>query len=101
MLSPALSCAPGQRAAFLKEFRALIPLVRAESGCIEYGAAVDIASGLAMQSAMRENVVTVVEKWTDLEALKKHLQAPHMVAYRPKVKDFVVQTKLDVLAPAD
>ena len=31
----------GQRAAFLKEFHALVPLVRAEAGCLEYGPAID------------------------------------------------------------
>jgi quinol monooxygenase YgiN len=91
----------GTRPAFLAEFHKLVPLVRAEEGCLEYGPAVDVASGLAVQIPMRANVVTVVEKWKDLDCLKKHLQAPHMAAYRPKVKDFVVDTKLQVLAPAE
>jgi quinol monooxygenase YgiN len=91
----------GTRAAFLAEFRRLVPLVRAEEGCLDYGPAVDVASGLSAQVPERPHVVTVVEKWENLDALKKHLQAPHMVAYRPKVKDFVVATKLQVLTPAD
>ena len=56
---------------------------------------------LTLQSPLRANVVTVVEKWETLDSLKKHLQAPHMIAYRPKVKDFVVATVLQVLAPAN
>ena len=97
----AIELHPGTRNAFLAEFRKLVPLVRAEDGCLEYGPTLDVASGLALQGPVRENVVIVVEKWEDLDSLKKHLQAPHMIAYRPKVKDFVVGTKLDVLAPAD
>ncbi len=90
----------GTRDAFLQEFRTLVPLVRAEAGCLEYGAAVDVPSGLSIQVPVRENVVTVVEKWESIEALKAHSQAPHMVAYRPKVKDFIRGTQLQVLAPA-
>jgi quinol monooxygenase YgiN len=90
----------GQREAFLKEFNALVPLVRAEAGCLEYGPAVDVSSGIAAQIPLRENVVTVVEKWSDLAALKAHSVAPHMEDYRPKVKHLVVSTKLQVLEPA-
>ena len=35
-----------------------------------------------------------------LAALKAHLVAPHMVAYRPKVKEFVLSSKLQILEPA-
>jgi quinol monooxygenase YgiN len=62
---------------------------------------VDVASGLTMQGPVRQNVVTVMEKWENLESLRKHLQAPHMLLYRPRVKDFVVDTKLQVLVPVD
>jgi quinol monooxygenase YgiN len=90
----------GQRDAFLKEFRALVPQVRAENGCLEYGPAVDVASGIGAQGPPRASVVTVVEKWSDLAALKAHLVAPHMEAYRPRVKHLVRSTTLHVLEPA-
>jgi quinol monooxygenase YgiN len=90
----------GQREAFLKEFRAVVPQVRAEAGCLEYGPTVDAASGIGGQGAPRPDVVTVVEKWTDLEALKAHLVAPHMRAYRPRVKTLVKSTTLQILEPA-
>jgi quinol monooxygenase YgiN len=90
----------GKRDAFLDEFRKIVPLVRAEAGCLEYGAAVDVPTGIPVQGEPRENVVVIVEKWESVEALKAHLQAPHMVAYRPKVKEFVVVTKLQILQPA-
>ncbi len=90
----------GQRDAFLKEFRALVPQVRAENGCLEYGPTVDVASGIGAQGQPRANVVTVVEQWSDLAALKAHLVAPHMEAYRPRVKHLVRSTTLQVLEPA-
>jgi quinol monooxygenase YgiN len=92
--------AQGKREAFLEEFRRLVPLVRTEAGCLEYGPAVDVDSGIAAQIPQREAVVTVVEKWESLDALRAHLQAPHMAAYRSRVKDFVVGVKLQVLQPA-
>jgi quinol monooxygenase YgiN len=91
---------PGTREAFLGEFRRLVPEVRAESGCIEYGAAVDVASGLGPQTALRPDAVTVIEKWSDLESLRAHAGAAHMAAYRARVKDWVVRTTLQVLEPA-
>lgn len=91
---------PGKRAAFLQEFHQLMPLVHAEDGCFEYGPAIDMQTSIAAQGAARENVVTVVEKWSNLAALEAHLQAPHMVDYRVKVKDYVVGVKLHVLQPA-
>ncbi len=95
-----IELAPGKREAFLNEFRQLVPKVLAEAGCLEYGPTVDVASEIAAQGAVREDVVTVVEKWSDLAALRAHLVAPHMEAYRPRVKDIVRSTKLQILEPA-
>jgi quinol monooxygenase YgiN len=92
---------PGARAAFLADFDRLAPEVHAEDGCLEYAAAVDVASGLALQGPVREDVVTVVERWASLAALAAHLAAPHMDAHRARVRELVVRTTLQVLAPAD
>ncbi len=90
---------PGTRDRFLREFARLEPEVRAEVGCIEYGAAVDLASGAPGQIPVRPDWVTVVEKWSSVETLAAHGVAPHMEAYRERVKDFVVGVSLQVLAP--
>jgi quinol monooxygenase YgiN len=90
---------PGRREAFLAEFRRLVPLVRAEAGCLEYGPAVDLATDIAAQVPPRDDVVMVVEKWESLDALKVHLTAPHMTEYRGRVKDMVVSAKLLILQP--
>jgi quinol monooxygenase YgiN len=91
---------PGQRDAFLKEFKRIMPMVHAETGCIEYGPAVDVASGISVQGPMRENVAVIIEKWESLAALKAHLTAPHMIEYRVRVKDFVDGVTLQILEPA-
>jgi quinol monooxygenase YgiN len=90
---------PGAREQFLSEFLAIVPEVRAEDGCVEYGAAVDRPTGLAAQPPVRDDVVVVVEKWRDLPALQAHLAAPHMTAYRERVKDLVTTVELQVLEP--
>ena len=90
---------PGKRDAFLAEFNRIVPLVRAEAGCIEYGPSVDVASGLSMQGPLRENIAVIIEKWEGLAALRAHTQAPHMAEYRLAVKDLVVGVQLQVLQP--
>ena len=91
----------GKRPEFLAEFRQIVPKVRAESGCIEYFPAVDVASGLPVQGPARDDIVVVVEKWESVAALEAHLIAPHMMEYRPKVKDFVKKVHLQILSPAE
>src|SRR3712207_1337154 len=46
---------PGRRDAFLAEFHKLVPLVRAEDGCLEYGPAVDILTGIPVQDPVRDD----------------------------------------------
>jgi quinol monooxygenase YgiN len=92
--------AAGRRAEFLKEFHALVPSVKAEVGCIDYGPTIDVASGIPVQGALRDDIVTVVERWENLGALRAHLVAPHMQSYREKVKDLVLGMELQVLEPA-
>jgi quinol monooxygenase YgiN len=91
--------APGRRADVLAEFQALVPLVRAEKGCLEYGPTIDVATGIPAQGAPRDDSFTVVERWEDLDSLQAHLMAPHMLAYRGKVKGLVLGTTLQVLEP--
>jgi quinol monooxygenase YgiN len=95
-----IETAPGRREDFLTAFHELVPDVRAEQGCVEYGPAVDLATSIADQPAVRDNVVVVIEKWESVEALKKHLEAPHMLRYRRTVKDLVLGVSIRVLEPA-
>ena len=40
----------GKRAEFLDEFHKLVPMVKAEDGCIEYGPNVDVDTGIPRRS---------------------------------------------------
>jgi quinol monooxygenase YgiN len=91
---------PGQREALLAAFRDLMPQVRAERGCIEYGTTVDLATPIEVAAPVREDAVTVVEKWESVAALEDHLAAPHMTMHRERVKDLVAGVEIRVLEPA-
>ncbi len=90
----------GKRAEFLEAFKALVPKVLAEDGCIEYGPTIDVVTNIDAQSDRSDDRVTVVEKWEDLEALEKHLVAAHMLEYRDQVGAIVKSVSLKVLEPA-
>ncbi len=84
---------------FLKIFKANVPAVRSEKGCLAYTPTMDLKTGLPPQQ-LDPQVVTIVEKWESLEALQDHLAAPHMLAYKEKVKDIVENVSLKVLQDA-
>ena len=95
-----ITAKPGQREAILTHFRANVPAVRAEKGCIEYGAAVDAEPALKFQTAYGPDSFLVVEKWESLDALKAHAAAPHMAAYAGKTKDMIASRAIHILQPA-
>ena len=89
----------GRLSDFLKIFKMNMIKVREEKGCIEYFPTVDISADLPPQ-LLDENVVTVIERWESLEALRDHLKALHMLTYREKVKELVLSVSLKVLQEA-
>ncbi|MCP4023684.1 MAG: antibiotic biosynthesis monooxygenase [Desulfobacteraceae bacterium] len=86
----------GQLSKFIEIFKSNIPNVLEEKGCIEYVPTIDLATGLPPQE-LNKNVTTIIEKWHNLEDLKAHLSAPHMLAYKEKVKDLVEKVSIKVL----
>lgn len=91
---------PGQRDAVLEAFKANVPAVRAEQGCIEYGAAVDMANGPGFQVLYGPDAFAVIEKWENMDALKAHGAAPHMAAYGARTKELVASRAIHILSPA-
>ena len=89
---------PGQRETVLQAFRANVPAVHAEDGCIEYGATVDADAG-QFQTKFGPDTFVVVEKWASLDALKAHAASPHMAAYAAKTKPMIANRVIHVLSP--
>jgi len=90
---------PGKRAEFIEIFKANVPAVLAEAGCIEYIPAIDTNSGIEAQWK-DETVVTVIEKWETLDALHAHLAAHHMGQFREDTAELVEDVSLTVLENA-
>ena len=95
-----ITAKPGMRDAILTAFRANMPAVHAENGCLEYGPAID-AEGLGgMQTKFGPDAFVVIEKWESLDALKAHAASPHMAAYGAKTREMIASRVIHVLSPA-
>ena len=89
----------GKRNEYLRELKKVIPDVRAESGCLEYGPATDVATDITVQEPVNQNVVTIIERWADIQALKDHLKTHHMKTYRDATKSVVRNLRVRILKP--
>jgi quinol monooxygenase YgiN len=89
---------PGKREEVLAAFRANMPAVHAEAGCIEYGPVIDAEGGAGAKFG--PDTFVVVEKWESLDHLGAHARSPHMAAYAAKTRDLLANREIHVLSPA-
>jgi quinol monooxygenase YgiN len=90
----------GCRNAYLDILRGNVPNVKAEKGCLMYEPTVDTETDMPIHEKSGDDVVTIIEAWESIDALKNHFQAPHMLSYREKVKDITNKVAIRVLQPA-
>lgn len=95
-----LTAKPGMRAEVLELFKANVPAVLAEDGCIEYGATVDADGVGGFQTKFGDDAIVVIEKWASLDALMAHAASPHMKEYSKKTKDMIAERVIHILSPA-
>lgn len=88
---------PGQRDTVLQAFRANVPAVLAEDGCIEYGAVIDVANAPAFQTPIGPDTFLVIEKWASMAALEAHARSAHMAAYGALTREHIAQRLIHVL----
>lgn len=88
---------PGQREKVLEIFRANVPAVHAEAGCISYEAVVDVPGFGAPQTLVGDDTFIVVERWESVQALKAHGASPHMAEYARKTKPMLAQRAINIL----
>ena len=93
-----ITAKPGKRDEILKNFKANVPAVHAEKGCIEYGATVDTDGGPFAKFG--PDTFVVIEKWESMDHLKAHGASAHMKAYGEKNKDLVANRAIHVLQNA-
>lgn len=89
----------GKRSEFINLFKTIVPLVKAEKGCIEYFPAIDFPTDLPPQE-MNENEVTIIEKWESMDHLMAHMTTPHMAEHMEKEKDLVEKASIKILHEA-
>ena len=87
----------GMRDIILKEFRANMPAVHAEKGCLEYRPVIDAEGFGGFQTKLGPDAFVSIEKWESPEALKAHATAPHMAAYAAKTKELMASRVIHVL----
>lgn len=78
---------PGQRDAFVRRIResGILDAIRGEEGCLGYS---------YYLPEEEDGTLLLIEKWTDAQAQKAHLETPHMkqmAAFKP---EYVADTKL-------
>lgn len=91
---------PGKREEVLDLFRANVPAVKEEDGCIEYGATVDADGVGGFQARYGDDTFVVIEKWASLDHLKAHAVSDHMKAYGAKTKDMLADRVIHVMSSA-
>lgn len=90
---------PGMRSTVLEHFKANVPAVHAEKGCLEYNAVIDTEGVGNFQAKLGENTFAVIEKWESLDDLMAHAGSDHMKAYSKKVKDMIANRAVHILSP--
>ena len=78
---------PGQREAFVRRIRetGILDAIRGEEGCLGFS---------YYLPEEEDGTLLLIEKWTDAQAQKAHLETPHMkqmAAFKP---EYVADTKL-------
>lgn len=95
-----LTTKPGQRDTVLAAVRAVVPAVRAEAGCLEYGPATDLVPAPPGSVAFGADTLVVIEKWESAAALASHSSAPHMAALGREIGGLLASRSIHVLEPA-
>ncbi len=89
---------PGQRDSILAAFKANIPAVHAEQGCIEYQPVIDADNAGPIQTELGADTFMVIEKWQTMDDLTAHAKSAHMAAYAEKVKELIADRSVHVLS---
>lgn len=71
--------------AYTSKTLGVIPAVRAENGCQMYALLKDADTSWDKPMKFGERTFWMIEKWDSIEALKAHLETPHMKAFGPTV----------------
>jgi quinol monooxygenase YgiN len=92
-----LTATPGQRDALLTRFKAVVPAVQAEDGCLEYQPFVDLDSSPEKYGA---DSFVVIEKWRDQAAIDAHGKGAALLSFIADVKGILAKIHVHLLQGA-
>lgn len=78
---------PGAADKLLAAMLDMVPLARAESGCLGYD---------LYQSMDSSDTFLFCEVWADRQALEAHVASAHMLAYHQLVHDWVAEQSVEI-----
>ena len=84
-------------AAYAAKTLAVVPTVRAEDGCRMYTLLKDASTDWEKPMRFGERTMWMLEKWDSVDALKAHLETPHMKAFGPSVRPMRTASTFHVL----
>ena len=84
---------------YISKTLSVVPQVRAENGCRMYTLLKDAKTDWEKPMRFGERTLWMVEKWDSIEALKAHIDAPHMKAFGPTVRNMRKSSTFHVLEP--
>ena len=90
---------PGKRSNYLEILLENVPHVKAEKGCLKYEPTIDTETDIPIHEKAGNDVVTIIEAWESVEALKSHFKAPHMLSYRERAKDLFSKVSIRITHP--
>ena len=93
-----ITAKPGLRDTVLAEFKANVPNVHAEDGCIEYFAVGDTENAGPIQTPIGPDGFVVIEKWESMGHLRAHGASEHMKAYAAKTREHIAERVIRVLS---
>ena len=76
---------------------AMVPTVRREDGCRMYTLLKDADTDWDKPMRFGERTMWMLEKWDSVDALKAHLDTPHMKAFGPTVRPMRTSSTFHVL----
>ena len=79
--------ADADRKAYVAKTLDIVPTVRDEKGCRVYTLLEDAKTDWDAPQRFGERTLWMLERWDSIDALKAHLQTPHMKAFGPTVRD--------------
>ncbi|MDQ8953375.1 putative quinol monooxygenase [Acinetobacter rudis] len=80
----------------INSFKKTTPIVLREEGCLAYNLLIDHDSQASYQTHLPHTII-MIEQWQSMQHLDKHLLTAHMQDHHERVKNDVIDVKINIL----